>query len=77
MISRSLLPELDRQKAALAGRHPGWRIWFVPCGDSSGISHVVWCAQREPTLNRASPEELSQAIREAEAAHLAEAEGIP
>lgn len=77
MVSRSqLLPELDRQKAALAARHPGWHIWYVPSGTSSGISHVTWCAQRKPTLNCGSPEELSKAIGEAEAAHLAEAQAF-
>jgi hypothetical protein len=72
MVYRSYLAELDEQKAALAARHPGWHVWYVPHSDSSGISHIVWCAHRHPLVNCTGPQELSDAIREAEAAHLAE-----
>jgi hypothetical protein len=57
-----MLSDLDAQRAALAARHQGWRIWFVP----RAFGKVTWCAQREPTLNRDSPEELERAISHAE-----------
>ncbi len=53
---------MDRERAKLQDRHPGWNIWYVPraCGPT------VWCAQREPLLNTDSPDHLSEAIREVE-----------
>jgi hypothetical protein len=58
------LNELDEQKHRLEEQHPGWHIWFVPHLDRT----VTWCGQRWPLLNEASPEDLSEAIAEAEAA---------
>jgi len=58
-----MLNELDALKAELAARHPGWRIWFVP----RALGKVTWCAQREPTLSRDTPEELERAIAAVEA----------
>jgi hypothetical protein len=66
MVYRSQLPELDEAKAALAGSHPGWHIWYVPHGDSSGISRVVWCAYPLPLLNCDSPEELAEQMAAAD-----------
>jgi hypothetical protein len=54
--------ELDRQKGELQRGHPGWRIWYVP----HATGPTIWCAQREPTLNEASPEDLEKAIKETE-----------
>jgi hypothetical protein len=62
------LNQLDEQLAELREQHPGWRLWYVP----SATGPVTWCAHRLPTLNEASPGDLSKAIAEAEAAHLAE-----
>jgi hypothetical protein len=55
----SYLTELDEIKRRLQEEHPGWRVWYVPHSIDRG---VTWCAQREPTLNEASPEELAAAI---------------
>lgn len=57
------LSHFDRERDALSARHPGWRVWFVP----NTYRGAVWCAQREPTLNCGSPEELDRAITEVEA----------
>ena len=59
----SFLGALDREKAELEERHPGWQIWYVPHLDRT----VTWCARRNPLLNEASPEDLSAAIEAAEA----------
>ena len=59
----SFLGELDRMQADLAERHPGWQVWYVPHLDRT----VTWCARRNPLLNEASPEDLSEAITRAEA----------
>lgn len=71
MTGRPQLSTLDEIKAGLQGRHPGWRIWFVPHSVAKG---VTWCAQRLPLLNEGTPRELEHAIAEAEAEHLAEAQ---
>jgi len=60
----SILTDLDKTKAELAARFPGWQIWYSPRTDRT----VVWCARPNPLLNEASPEELSEAIEQAEAA---------
>jgi len=60
----SYLNELDRIKRELEERHPAWRIWYVPHLDRK----VTWCAQQNPTLNEDSPEDLSAAIEQVEAA---------
>jgi hypothetical protein len=52
----------SRERDELAARHPGWRIWYVP----RAVGGVIWCAQREPTLNCGSPAELDQAMTEVE-----------
>jgi hypothetical protein len=59
----SYLGEMDQQKRLLEEQHPGWRVWYVPHLDRT----VTWCARREPVLNEASPEDLSEAIRKVEA----------
>lgn len=61
------LRELDAIKERLIRRFPCWRIWFVPHGTSSGLTHVVWCAQPEPLLNCGSPEELAEEMTAADA----------
>jgi|HubBroStandDraft_2_1064218.scaffolds.fasta_scaffold683686_2 hypothetical protein len=60
----SYLTELDVIKRELEERHPGWQIWFVPKLNRD----VTWCARPNPLLNEASPEDLSAAIGQAEAA---------
>jgi hypothetical protein len=55
--------DLDRERAKLAARHPGWRVWYVP----KTTGGVDWCAQREPTLCRDTPAQLDEAIAEIEA----------
>jgi hypothetical protein len=57
-----MLSELDVKRAELAARFPEWIVWFVP----HAYGGVTWCAQRKPTLNAASPDELERAIAEAE-----------
>jgi hypothetical protein len=57
----SYLQELDRIKADLAERFPGWQIWFVPHSDRT----VVWCARPWPLINAQSPEFLVSEIRKA------------
>lgn len=73
MADRPRLSTLDEIKAGLQGRHPGWRIWFVPYSVAKG---VTWCAQRLPLLNEGTPGELEQAIAEAGAEHLTEAQAV-
>jgi hypothetical protein len=58
------LTEMDRIKDELEERHPGWQVWYSPRTDRT----VVWCARPNPLLNEASPEDLSAAITQAEAA---------
>ena len=53
--------DLDAVREQLQRAHPGWRVWYVP--HTGGIT---WCAQPTPTLNEASAEDLSKAIRETE-----------
>ncbi|HTV98901.1 MAG TPA: hypothetical protein VMF87_01270 [Streptosporangiaceae bacterium] len=53
--------DLDDLRDQLQDKHPGWRVWYVP--QAAGIT---WCAQPTPTLNEASPDDLSKAIRETE-----------
>lgn len=60
----SYLTELDQQKRELEERHRGWQIWYSPRLDRS----VIWCARPNPLLNEASPEDLSEAIEQADAA---------
>lgn len=60
----SILTELDRLKDELAGRFPGWQIWYSPRTDRT----VVWCARPYPLLNEGSAEDLAAAIERAEAA---------
>jgi hypothetical protein len=45
--------ELDRIKADLEQRFPGWQVWWVRAPGST-----VWCARRVPQLQAESPEEL-------------------
>jgi hypothetical protein len=59
--------QLDRERDRLAARHPGWRVWYV----YRAVGGVVWCAQREPTLNECSPADLDRAIAEVERAEAA------
>jgi hypothetical protein len=59
----SYLTELDRIKDELAGRFPGWQIWYVPHHDRT----VMWCGRPLPLLNEYSPEDLSAAIEQAQA----------
>jgi hypothetical protein len=61
-LGRMTLFDLDRERASLAARHPGWRVWYVP----KTTGGVDWCAQREPTLNESSPAEPEKAIAEIE-----------
>lgn len=61
------LRELDAVKERLISLFPGWRVWFVPHGSGSGLTHVVWCAQPEPLLNCGSPGELAEAMSAADA----------
>ena len=56
-LGRMTLFDLDGERAKLAAKHPGWRVWYVP----RAVGGVV-CAQREPTLNCGSPAELDEAI---------------
>jgi hypothetical protein len=55
----SRLDELDRIKADLQDRFPGWQIWYVP---HSVDRSVTWCARPHPLLNEGSPEDLAAAI---------------
>lgn len=57
------LADMDKIKAGLQQRFPGWQIWCVPPGMHKG---GTWCAQPWPVINTGSPEELAAAI---EAAH--------
>lgn len=66
----SYFSELDEIKRELEERHPGWQVWYSPRLDR----RVVWCARPNPLLNEASPEDLSAAIGQAEAARQAEAD---
>jgi hypothetical protein len=66
----SFLTEQDQIKHELEERHPGWQVWYVPHNDRT----VTWCARPNPLLNEASPEDLSAAIGQAEAARQAEAD---
>ena len=59
----SFLTALDREKAELEKRHPGWQVWFVPNLNRT----VTWCARRQPQLTAASAEDLSEAIGRTEA----------
>lgn len=54
---------LDREKLRLENEHPGWRIWYVPTAGRG----TAWCAQPLPNLSEYSTDDLSRAIREAEA----------
>lgn len=58
----SYLQELDRIKADLESRYPGWQVWYVPHSVDRG---VTWCARPHPTINVDSPEHLAEAIEEA------------
>lgn len=58
----SFLTELDERKQRLQEEHPGWQVWYVPNANRT----VTWCARREPLLNACSPEELAEAIVQAE-----------
>jgi hypothetical protein len=59
----SYLTELDRIKDELAGRFPGWQIWYSPRMDRTAL----WCGRPYPQLAEASPEDLAEAIERAEA----------
>jgi hypothetical protein len=52
---------LDRIKADLERRFPGWHIWYVPHVGGS----VTWCAQPWPLINSGSPEQLAAEIIQA------------
>lgn len=66
--SVSYLQELDRIKAELEERFPGWQIWFVPNTDRT----VTWCARPWPLLNSTSPEHLVAEIAQAHSESAAE-----
>jgi hypothetical protein len=59
------LTALDRIKAGLTERFPGWKIWYVPHATDR---HVTWCAQPGPLINADSPERLAFDICAAHAA---------
>jgi hypothetical protein len=67
------LDELDERKRQLEQRHPGWHVWYVPHLDRS----VTWCGRANPLLNEDSPEALSAAIEQAEAARVPPAAACP
>jgi hypothetical protein len=52
--------DLEHQKDALERANPGWRIWFTP-----RLRGVTWSAMMRLS-ELASPEDLQQAIYEAE-----------
>lgn len=54
--AQPVLSDLDRQKATLEDKFPGWKIWYVP--HSTG--GVTWCAQPKPLLNCRSAEDLAE-----------------
>jgi len=68
----SWLNEMDAKRDEIRALCPGWRVWYVP---NSQDGSVTWCAQREPTLNAASPEHLVEYIREADAELAAQLHG--
>jgi len=55
------LRTMDDQRDALAAKHPGWQIWYVP-----SVHGTTWCARPLPSVSEASPEDLEKAIGEAE-----------
>jgi len=55
------LTALDRIKAELAEKFPGYQIWYVP----NLYGPVTWCARPWPLLNAHSPEFLVSEIRKA------------
>lgn len=67
VYSRAMAPHelsaLDRIKAELQARFPGWHVWYIP---HSGMSkRVIWCAQPYPLINSGSPEHLAADIAQA------------
>lgn len=56
--------ELDRIKADLEARFPGWQVWYVRMAPARG---TLWCARKLPQLQAESPEELAELIEAAQA----------
>jgi hypothetical protein len=66
----SYFSELDEIKRRIEESHPGWQVWYSPRLNRT----VVWCARPNPLLNEASPEQLAEAIEQADAARQAGAD---
>lgn len=60
-LMTDFLHKLDKMKAELEGEFPGWHVWYVPRAGRG----VTWCAQPQPVIHSATPDDLRRIIRHA------------